>query len=94
MSASVLGKRTRSSTNASDTGIQTRAKRRETLVLGNDENDNPFFNPISSPATQLQPTSTPSKRATSSPNKISAHFSVSKTTKSSTVIKSSPLATP
>ncbi|KAG9518453.1 cell division control protein, partial [Aureobasidium melanogenum] len=94
MSASVLGKRTRSSTNASDTGIQTRAKRRETLVLGNDENDNPFFKPISSPATQLHPTSTPSKRATSSPNKISAHFSVSKTTKSSTVVKSSPLATP
>ncbi|KAG9659003.1 cell division control protein, partial [Aureobasidium melanogenum] len=93
MSASVLGKRTRSSTNASDTGIQTRAKRRETLVLGNDENDNPFFKPNSS-ATQPQPTSTPSKRLTSSPNKISAHFSVSKTTKSSTVVKSSPLATP
>ncbi|KAH0349094.1 cell division control protein, partial [Aureobasidium melanogenum] len=93
MSASVLGKRTRSSTNASDTGIQTRAKRRETLVLGNDENDNPFFKPNSS-ATQPQPTSTPSKRLTSSPNKISAHFSVSKTTKPSTVVKSSPLATP
>ncbi|KAH0127402.1 cell division control protein, partial [Aureobasidium melanogenum] len=69
------------------------AKRRETLVLGNDENDNPFFKPNSS-ATQPQPTSTPSKRLTSSPNKISAHFSVSKTTKSSTVVKSSPLATP
>ncbi|KAG9598747.1 cell division control protein, partial [Aureobasidium melanogenum] len=93
MSTSVLGKRTRSSTNASDTGIQTRAKRRETLVLGNDENDNPFFKPNSS-ATQSQPTSTPSKRLTSSPNKISAHFSVSKTTKSSAVVKSSPLATP
>ncbi|KAI4727296.1 cell division control protein [Aureobasidium sp. EXF-10728] len=93
MSASVLGKRTRSSTNASDSGIQTRAKRRETLVLGNDENDNPFFKPNSSPAT-TQPKHTPSKRVVSSPNKISAHFSVSKTTKASAVAKSSPLATP
>ncbi|THX95523.1 cell division control protein [Aureobasidium pullulans] len=93
MPASVLGKRTRSSTNASDTGIQTRAKRRETLVLGNDENDNPFFNPVSSPVTQ--PKSTPSKPVTASPNKISAHFSVSKTNKPSSIpAKSSPLATP
>ncbi|KAI5275455.1 cell division control protein [Aureobasidium subglaciale] len=94
MSASVLGKRTRTSTNASESDRQTRAKRRETLVLGNDENDNPFINPNPSPATQLKPTPTPSKRVVSSPNKISAHFSVSKKEKLSIVTKPSLLATP
>jgi cell division control protein 6 len=72
--------------------VQTRAKR---LVLGNDENDNPFFKPpnSSSATTRSKQPVSLQQRPSSTPNKISAHFSVSKTSKQLDS-KTSHLSTP
>lgn len=85
---------------ADTTGIQTRSKRRSVLVLGNDENDNPFFRLNSSPVVQSKSETRPSKhglpqsRVTPSPNKISTHFSVTKGSKQQEPKPKSLSATP